>query len=88
MPGNSKEYMKNYLHEKHAQSIVCEQCGGKYKKYFQKVHLNSKKHQKAVNPKEEKADADLQAEVLQLKAMMAEMQSQLRVLNAIQHTDR
>jgi hypothetical protein len=37
-----KEYMKQYI--KKSPSVICELCGGKYKKYQKYAHITTIKH--------------------------------------------
>lgn len=53
MPSNTKEYMKEYLKDKHKDSIKCDHCGGKYKLYLKCAHEKTKKHINAGNKDKE-----------------------------------
>lgn len=47
MPSNQKEYMRNYMREYvelNNESLICDLCKGKYKKYNKSIHNKSKKH--------------------------------------------
>jgi hypothetical protein len=47
-----KEYMKDYMKEKREQNnenIICDICGGHYKKYASYQHKKTKKHQACIN---------------------------------------
>jgi hypothetical protein len=79
MPTNSKDYMKKYLANKHAESIVCEDCGGRYKQYFKKVHCQSQKHILALKNKE----PGVNDETAKLKEDMKLMRDHISELQAI-----
>lgn len=51
MPSNDKEYMKLYFRKYvlQSQSLICNICSGKYKKYNYHIHKKSKKHTDAEN---------------------------------------
>jgi hypothetical protein len=47
-----KEYMKDYMkekREKNNEDVVCDICGGHYKKYATYQHKKTKKHQACIN---------------------------------------
>ena len=50
MPTNSKEYSKEYMRKyiKESESINCDICEGKYKRYSRYVHNKSKRHLNAI----------------------------------------
>lgn len=80
MAPNSNEYMKNYYNTQHKESIVCEDCGGKYKKFFIKVHQKSKKHTRALEKKNEVKLTNSNNEIESLKTRLEEMESMIRIL--------
>ena len=50
MPTNNKEYSKEYMRKyiKESESINCDICEGKYKRYSRHIHNKSKRHQNAI----------------------------------------
>lgn len=80
MPTMTKEYMKNYLAAAHAESIECQICGGKYKKYFKSVHVRGKKHTIANQKKEATAMEAMTKRYEELQKKFAEAENKLRLL--------
>lgn len=78
MPTMSKEYMKQYLAEKHNETMNCERCGGHYKKYFVHVHERSQKHKNALNKQKEERDNQKEKEIENLRQTVMELQALLK----------
>jgi tRNA U54 and U55 pseudouridine synthase Pus10 len=78
---NSKEYMKIYITNAHAESIPCEVCGGKYKKYFKGVHDKGLKHIKAQQVREVKELDEIKKKYEELQKKFNEAENKLRGLN-------
>ena len=78
MPTMTKEYMKNYLSEKHQEAIVCEKCGGRYKRFFVHVHERSKKHKNALNEQKDEIENQKEKEIENLRNTIMELQALLK----------
>lgn len=84
MPKNTKEYMKNYITNAHLESIPCEICNGKYKKYFKSVHIRSQKHMKSLAKLEDDKILNLQRDYDLLKTKLEEAEQKLNHLRGVE----
>lgn len=80
MPTMPKEYIKKYIANKHAESIICELCGGCYKLYFKKVHHQSIKHNKAIEKNKQDQLMLEEKEIKKLKDKNIKLTSQVKAL--------
>jgi len=80
MPSMGNEYMKNYYAVHHSESIKCELCGGKYRKFFKSVHEKSKKHSRATVAQIAKTESDKEREIRELNDKINTLKSTIRIM--------
>jgi hypothetical protein len=82
MPSNKKEYMKEYMRKyvKECESICCDVCQGKYKKYNKYSHLKTNKHILALHAATERQNIKFSDEEIQIIKDMLESKRETPII--------